>query len=212
MVVLVLLWAGVAAVLLSAAALLRLRGTLTRLHALVPASCLGLPLIAVAVAVDQGAGRAAAKTLFIGLLFAAGGTVTTVAVGRAAGGAGETGGGAGDLTHARPRMPSPWGTPAQRGRHAPAEFLAGLAHEAPDHGHVPDERRRPAFPPPDGGAPGSQGASRVRRLSLQGDGSAAVSRATSPGQGGRSDQGRSVKAFAFAEALQEGRDRFRGRA
>ncbi|MCZ0978558.1 hypothetical protein O1L60_03120 [Streptomyces diastatochromogenes] len=29
-------------------------------------------------------GRAAVKTLFIGLLFAAGGTVTTIAVGRAA--------------------------------------------------------------------------------------------------------------------------------
>ncbi|MER7540912.1 monovalent cation/H(+) antiporter subunit G [Streptomyces sp. NPDC097704] len=94
-VVLVLLWAGVAAMLLSAVAVLRLRGTLTRLHALAPASCLGMPLIAVAVAVDQGAGRAAAKTLFIGLLFAVGGTVTTIAVGRAAGRAGEAGEGGG---------------------------------------------------------------------------------------------------------------------
>ncbi|MEU2232516.1 cation:proton antiporter [Streptomyces vietnamensis] len=83
-VVLVLLWTGTAAVLLSAAAVLRLRGTLTRLHALAPASCVGMPLIAAAVAVEQGAGRAAAKTLFIGLLFAVGGTVTTIAVGRAA--------------------------------------------------------------------------------------------------------------------------------
>ncbi|MEW1910056.1 monovalent cation/H(+) antiporter subunit G [Kitasatospora sp. NPDC085895] len=80
---LVLLWTGVAFVLLSALALVRLRGTPMRLHALAPASCAGLPLIAAAVAVDQGAGRAAAKTLFIGLLFAAGGTATTIAVGRA---------------------------------------------------------------------------------------------------------------------------------
>ncbi|AUY53890.1 hypothetical protein C2142_01860 [Streptomyces sp. CB01881] len=78
-VVLVLLWAGVACMLLSAAALVRLRGTLMRLHALAPASVAGVPLIAAAVAVDQGAGRAAAKTLFIGLLFAAGGTATAIA-------------------------------------------------------------------------------------------------------------------------------------
>ncbi|WP_431683177.1 cation:proton antiporter [Kitasatospora sp. KL5] len=82
-VALVLLWAGVGFVLLSAVALVRLRGTLTRLHALAPASCAGVPLIAAAVAVDQGPGRAAVKTLFIGLLFAVGGTVTTIAVGRA---------------------------------------------------------------------------------------------------------------------------------
>ncbi|GAA1090943.1 monovalent cation/H(+) antiporter subunit G [Kitasatospora arboriphila] len=80
---LVLLWTGVAFVLLSALALVRLRGTPMRLHALAPASCAGLPLIAAAVAVDQGAGRAAAKTLFTGLLFTAGGTATTIAVGRA---------------------------------------------------------------------------------------------------------------------------------
>ncbi|PBC70458.1 multisubunit Na+/H+ antiporter MnhG subunit [Streptomyces sp. TLI_235] len=81
---LVPLWTGVAFVLLSAFALVRLRGTPMRLHALAPASCAGLPLIATAVAVEQGLGRAAAKTLLIGLLFAAGGTVTTIAVGRAA--------------------------------------------------------------------------------------------------------------------------------
>ncbi|MFD5461817.1 cation:proton antiporter [Kitasatospora sp. NPDC127059] len=83
-IVLVLLWAGVGCVLLSAAAVLRLRGTLMRLHALAPASCAGLPLIAAAVALDQGTGRGAAKTLFIGLVFAVGGTVTTMAIGRAA--------------------------------------------------------------------------------------------------------------------------------
>ncbi|MFE2583137.1 monovalent cation/H(+) antiporter subunit G [Streptomyces sp. NPDC059378] len=84
---LMLLWAGVACVLLAAAAVLRLRGTLLRLHALAAGSVAGVPLIAASVAVEQGAGRAAAKTLFIGLLFAAGGTVTTIAVGRAAHGA-----------------------------------------------------------------------------------------------------------------------------
>lgn len=82
--VVALLWAGTGCMLLSALALLRLRGTLMRLHALTPASVAGLPLIASAVAVDQGAGRGAVKTLFIGLLFAVGGTVTTIVIGRAA--------------------------------------------------------------------------------------------------------------------------------
>ncbi|MEE6270360.1 MULTISPECIES: cation:proton antiporter [Streptomyces] len=81
--VLVLLWSGVGCMLLSAVAVLRLRGSLMRLHALAPASVAGVPLIAASVAVEQGAGRAAAKTLFIGLLFAVGGTVTTIAIGRA---------------------------------------------------------------------------------------------------------------------------------
>ncbi|WP_329174423.1 cation:proton antiporter [Streptomyces sp. NBC_01477] len=88
-VVLVLLWAGVACVLLSAVALVRLDGAFMRLHALAPASCLGLPLIALAVAVDQGAGRAAVKTLLIGLLFAVGGTASAIAVGKAADKSGE---------------------------------------------------------------------------------------------------------------------------
>ncbi|MFB7983419.1 monovalent cation/H(+) antiporter subunit G [Streptomyces vinaceus] len=81
----VLLWLGVACLLASAAAMVLLsgRGGLDRLHALAPANGLGVPLIACAVALEQGAGRAAAKTLLIGLLFAVGGTVTTIAVGRA---------------------------------------------------------------------------------------------------------------------------------
>ncbi|GAA2276360.1 hypothetical protein GCM10010430_72890 [Kitasatospora cystarginea] len=81
--VLVLLWAGVAFVLLSVVALARFGDTFLRLHALAPAACAGVPLIAAAVAADQGAGRAAVKTLLIGLLFAAGGTVTTIALGKA---------------------------------------------------------------------------------------------------------------------------------
>ncbi|WP_335972468.1 monovalent cation/H(+) antiporter subunit G [Streptomyces sp. CA2R106] len=92
---LVLLWAGVGCVLLSAAALVWLDGTPARLHALAVASCLGVPLIALALAVEQGPGRAAAKTLFIGLVFAAGGTAATIAVGKAAWESGEVGAGEG---------------------------------------------------------------------------------------------------------------------
>lgn len=82
-IVLALLWAGVGCFLLSGFALLRLRGTFMRLHALAVASCAGLPLVAAAVAVQQGAGRAAVKTLLIAVLFAIGGTAGTVAIGRA---------------------------------------------------------------------------------------------------------------------------------
>ncbi|GAA3481987.1 monovalent cation/H(+) antiporter subunit G [Streptomyces yanii] len=92
LIVLMLLWAGIGSMLLSALALLRLRGTLMRLHVLAPASVLGMPLIAAAVAVYQGVERAAVKTLFIGLLFAVGGTVTTIAIGRASHQAEEKGG------------------------------------------------------------------------------------------------------------------------
>lgn len=79
----VLLWLGVTCLLAGAGALVLLRGSLERLHALAPANGLGVPLIACAVALEQGAGRAAVKTLLIGLLFAVGGTVTTIAVGKA---------------------------------------------------------------------------------------------------------------------------------
>ncbi|GLX21571.1 MULTISPECIES: monovalent cation/H(+) antiporter subunit G [Streptomyces] len=79
----VLLWAGAACFLVSAAAVPFLYPGLARLHALAPAGGLGTPLIACAVALEQGAGRAAGKTLLIGLLLAAGSTVTTIAVARA---------------------------------------------------------------------------------------------------------------------------------
>ncbi|MFC9292582.1 monovalent cation/H(+) antiporter subunit G [Streptomyces sp. NPDC057011] len=79
----VLLWAGVGCVLISAAALALLRPGLERLHALAPANGLGVPLIACAVALEQGPGRAAVKTLLVGLLLAVGGTVTTIAVTKA---------------------------------------------------------------------------------------------------------------------------------
>ncbi|MEU9716445.1 monovalent cation/H(+) antiporter subunit G [Streptomyces sp. NPDC047976] len=82
----VLLWAGVACFLVSAAALPFLPPGLARLHALAPAGGLGTPLIACAVALEQGLGRAAGKTLLIGLLLAAGSTVTTIAVAKATAG------------------------------------------------------------------------------------------------------------------------------
>ncbi|RSS78747.1 monovalent cation/H(+) antiporter subunit G [Streptomyces sp. WAC06614] len=82
-VALVLLWTGVACVLLSAPALVRLHGGYGRLHALAPASGPGVLLVAAAVAVEQGVGRAAVKTLLIGLLLSVGGTVSTIAVGQA---------------------------------------------------------------------------------------------------------------------------------
>ncbi|MFH9347738.1 monovalent cation/H(+) antiporter subunit G [Kitasatospora sp. NPDC017646] len=79
---LVLLVAGTAALLLAALALAVLPGPYLRLHALSPAAALGAPLVALALAVDTGPGRAAVKLLVIGLLLAAGGTVTTMAVAR----------------------------------------------------------------------------------------------------------------------------------
>ncbi|MFF2078550.1 cation:proton antiporter [Kitasatospora sp. NPDC058162] len=82
-VALVLLCAGTAALLLSAVGLAVLPGPYLRLHALSPGATLGAPLVALALAVDTGPGRAAVKLLVIGLLLAAGGTVTTMAVGHA---------------------------------------------------------------------------------------------------------------------------------
>ncbi|MFD0279441.1 cation:proton antiporter [Kitasatospora sp. NPDC127111] len=79
---LALLCAGTAALLLAAVALAVLPGPYLRLHALSPAATLGAPLVALALAVDTGPGRAAVKLLVIGLLLAAGGTITTMAVAR----------------------------------------------------------------------------------------------------------------------------------
>ncbi|MFF3074623.1 monovalent cation/H(+) antiporter subunit G [Kitasatospora sp. NPDC057904] len=78
----ILLCAGTAALLLAALALVVLPGPYLRLHALSPAAALGAPLVALALAVDTGPGRAAVKLLVIGLLLATGGTVTTMAIGR----------------------------------------------------------------------------------------------------------------------------------
>ncbi|WP_051817305.1 monovalent cation/H(+) antiporter subunit G [Kitasatospora sp. NRRL B-11411] len=74
--------AGSGALLLAAAAFARLPGRYLRLHALAAASTLGVPLTAVAVAVQTGPGRAAGKLLLIGALVLAAGPVTTMAIGR----------------------------------------------------------------------------------------------------------------------------------
>jgi multicomponent Na+:H+ antiporter subunit G len=79
---LVLLWCGFAALLLSAAALAVLPTAYGRLHALAPATGLGVPLVCLGLAVDAGAGRAAVKLLFIGALTAVSGPVATVVIGR----------------------------------------------------------------------------------------------------------------------------------
>ncbi|WP_327287150.1 cation:proton antiporter [Streptomyces sp. NBC_01198] len=79
---LALLCCGCAALLLAAAALAVLRSPYARLHALAPATSLGVPLICLALAVDAGAGRLAAKLLVIGALTAVSGPVTTIVVGR----------------------------------------------------------------------------------------------------------------------------------
>jgi monovalent cation/proton antiporter MnhG/PhaG subunit len=80
---LVLLVAGTAVLALSALAFLVLPRPFGRLHALAPATSLGAPLIALALAVQSGPGRAAVKLLVIAALIAVGGPVTTMAVGRA---------------------------------------------------------------------------------------------------------------------------------
>jgi monovalent cation/proton antiporter MnhG/PhaG subunit len=80
---LALLVAGVAVLVLSALALAVLPGPYMRLHALAPATSLGLPLVCLALAVETGPGRAAAKLVFIGLLAAVPGPVTSITIGRA---------------------------------------------------------------------------------------------------------------------------------
>jgi monovalent cation/proton antiporter MnhG/PhaG subunit len=79
---LVLLVAGTSVLLLSACALLVLPGPYARLHALAPATSLGAPLIALALALETGPGRGAVKLLAIGALLAASGPVTAMAIGR----------------------------------------------------------------------------------------------------------------------------------
>ncbi|MFF3644111.1 monovalent cation/H(+) antiporter subunit G [Streptomyces sp. NPDC002564] len=80
---LALLTAGVAVLLLSALALLVLDRPYGRLHALAPAASIGVPLVALAAAVETGPGRAAVKLLVLALVSAAGGPATTIAVARA---------------------------------------------------------------------------------------------------------------------------------
>ncbi|MBY8882750.1 monovalent cation/H(+) antiporter subunit G [Actinacidiphila acidipaludis] len=81
-VVLALLFGGLAMLLLSAVALLVLPGPYQRLHALAPATSLGLPLLCLALAVDTGPGRSAVKFLVIAALAAASSPVVGIAIGR----------------------------------------------------------------------------------------------------------------------------------
>ena len=97
---LVLLWAGVAVLLLAVVAFVVLPRPYARLHALTTATSLGLPLIALSTAVETGPGRAAVKLLFLAAFAAVGGSVTTMALAKAERTAGE---------RERPRAPK--GTP-----------------------------------------------------------------------------------------------------
>lgn len=77
-----LLVCGCAALLLSALALALLPTAYTRLHALAPATSLGVPLVCLALALDAGGGRQAVKLLFIGGLTALSGPPLTIVIGR----------------------------------------------------------------------------------------------------------------------------------
>ncbi|MFD8810892.1 cation:proton antiporter [Streptomyces sp. NPDC059627] len=80
---LVLLVTGTEVLLLSAVGLVALPGPFQRLHALTPASTVGTPLVALAMAVETGPGRAAGKLLITAVIVALGGAVTAMAIGRA---------------------------------------------------------------------------------------------------------------------------------
>lgn len=79
---LALLWSGAAALVLAAAALAVLPTAYGRLHALAPATSLGIPLVCLGLAVDAGAGRAAVKLLAVGALSALSGPALAVVIGR----------------------------------------------------------------------------------------------------------------------------------
>lgn len=83
LVVLALLWAGVAVVVLSCVALLVLPTVYDKLHALAPASSLGAVLVAVALSLDIGMPHSIAKYLFTAGLLAVTGPVAGIATARA---------------------------------------------------------------------------------------------------------------------------------
>ncbi|MGW5420948.1 monovalent cation/H(+) antiporter subunit G [Streptomyces sp. NPDC003943] len=78
----VLLVAGVVVLLLAVLGLNVLPGPYARLHALSPATSLGGPLVVLALAVDAGPSRHSAALLVVALIMAAGGSLTTIALGR----------------------------------------------------------------------------------------------------------------------------------
>jgi multicomponent Na+:H+ antiporter subunit G len=80
----VLLTLGVATVLLSCAAVLRLPGLPAQLHGLAPAGTLGAPLVCLGVAVDEGIGRSAGKALIVAFVLLVTGPVAATATARSA--------------------------------------------------------------------------------------------------------------------------------
>lgn len=81
---LALLWAGVAAVVLSCVGALAMRRVYNRLHYLSPMTSIGGPLIGLALALANGWGLAMAQDLFIVFVLALSGPVLEAATGRAA--------------------------------------------------------------------------------------------------------------------------------
>jgi multisubunit Na+/H+ antiporter MnhG subunit len=81
---LVLLWAGIAAVVLSGLGALTLRRVYNRLHYLTPMTSIGAPLIGLALAIGNGWGLTTAGDLFDIFLLALTGPVLEAATGRAA--------------------------------------------------------------------------------------------------------------------------------
>jgi multisubunit Na+/H+ antiporter MnhG subunit len=81
---LVLLWAGIAAVVLSCLGALTLRRVYNRLHYLTPMTSIGAPLIGLALAIDNGWGLTTAGILFDVFVLVLTGPVLEAATGRAA--------------------------------------------------------------------------------------------------------------------------------
>lgn len=79
----VLLGLGVAIVVFSAVGTLLVPEPFTRLHFLAPASTLGVPLIVVAVVLQQGTTRTSLKVGVVGALMLVGQPAVTSATGRA---------------------------------------------------------------------------------------------------------------------------------
>ena len=81
---LALLWAGIAAVVLSGLGALTLRRVYNRLHYLTPMTSIGAPLIGLALAIGNGWGLTMAMDLFIVFLLALTGPALEAATGRTA--------------------------------------------------------------------------------------------------------------------------------
>ncbi|GAB3164675.1 hypothetical protein GCM10027258_86560 [Amycolatopsis stemonae] len=82
MIALILVFAGVAVVVVSAVAMLRARTLLTRLHLLAPVTTLGAPLVGAGLALANGWNLGSAAILLTVALLAVTGPVLQSAVGR----------------------------------------------------------------------------------------------------------------------------------